>query len=149
MSSYTTRGGICRQPGAPVRYAMADVLASLRARAPRPHLQQMDLPPPLRQADLDAAQAARTQAPLNPPGGPIPLRPGGFAEYLSAPSPAVAPAGTEPPEQEQQRRLVGALADGRMNWSALTVGDLDDLVARDRPLQQLQDLVLPPAARRW
>jgi hypothetical protein len=133
MTAYTTRGGIVRT--GPARYALADQLADLRARRrPLPNPQQMNLAQTPQQRDLDA-QAARAQA---PPGGPVPIRRDGLAEHLAALSPDGSPPGSEAALAHRHDRLASALADGRVDWGALSAGDwhVADQELRKFPLEK-------------
>jgi hypothetical protein len=117
---------------------LLDQLAGLRARRaalPRPALPppvtDRQLPRGVQQGDLDAA----TAGPQAPAPGPVPLAPGRLREHLDPPPvPGAAPLPEEEQDRQRERRLVNALADGRVDWSAVTAGDLD------HALEQLQGL---------
>jgi hypothetical protein len=138
-SARTVRGGIAVSGAGPARYSLLDQLAWLQSRAPRTHVQQADLPPPVQQKDLDALTAAQAARAPAPPAAPVVVQRGTLQEHLAGPSPTGAPPGTEAAERERHDRLAAALADPRVGWADLAMADWDraDHLLQAWPLEKV------------
>jgi hypothetical protein len=129
MSCRTIRGGLAT--GGPTRFLEMRQARRLYARPLLPATVPR-LPPPVTQDQLPPSptdsQTAHVFADQLSPSGPVPLSPGRLQAHLESPPPPWAsPLSDEEQAGERHRRLVNALADRRIRWPDMTVGDLDHL----------------------